>query len=111
MNGNINNVVNLINSISPKYGLTKEQVNELIVKYQNDTRNIENIKHEIEQNHDANTNNSNKACINKFWQKQLEKTQKQFSTNGCNNAITHDFCKVFDENIFKKSTFFEHSKV
>lgn len=48
MNGNINNVVNLINSISPKYGLTKEQVNELIVKYQNDTRNIENIKHEIE---------------------------------------------------------------
>lgn len=48
MNGNINNIVNLINSISPKYGLTKEQVNELIVKYQNDTRNIENIKHEIE---------------------------------------------------------------
>lgn len=48
MNGNINNVVNLINSISPKYGLTKEQVNELIVKYQNDTRNIENIKPEIE---------------------------------------------------------------
>ena len=48
MNGNINNVVNLINSISSKYGLTKEQVNELIVKYQNDTRNIENIKHEIE---------------------------------------------------------------
>ena len=48
MNGNINNVVNLINSISPNYGLTKEQVNELIVKYQNDTRNIENIKHEIE---------------------------------------------------------------
>ena len=48
MNGNINNVVNLINSISPKYGLTKEQVNELIIKYQNDTRNIENIKHEIE---------------------------------------------------------------
>ena len=48
MNGNINNVMNLINSISPKYGLTKEQVNELIVKYQNDTRNIENIKHEIE---------------------------------------------------------------
>lgn len=48
MNGNINNIVNLINSISPKYGLTKEQVNELIIKYQNDTRNIENIKHEIE---------------------------------------------------------------
>ena len=48
MNGNINNVVNFINSISSKYGLTKEQVNELIVKYQNDTRNIENIKHEIE---------------------------------------------------------------
>ena len=48
MNGNVNNIVSLVNTISAKYGLSREQSNELATKYQNDTRNIENIKREIE---------------------------------------------------------------
>ena len=48
MNGNVNNIVSLVNTISTKYGLSREQSNELTTKYQNDTRNIEHIKQEVE---------------------------------------------------------------
>ena len=48
MNGNVNNIVSLVNTISAKYGLSREQSNELAIKYQNDTRNIEHIKQEVE---------------------------------------------------------------
>ena len=49
MNGNnMNNILNLINNICGKYGLTQEQGNELINKYQSDVRNIDVISKEIE---------------------------------------------------------------
>lgn len=48
MNGNVNNIVSLVNTISAKYGLSREQSNELATKYQNDTRNMEHIKQEVE---------------------------------------------------------------
>lgn len=46
MNGN--NIINLITNITPKYNLTQAQTNDLIAKYQNDTRNITQIQREIE---------------------------------------------------------------
>lgn len=46
MNGT--NIINLINEITPKYQLTKEQTEELINKYQNDPRDITIIRKEIE---------------------------------------------------------------
>lgn len=46
MNGN--NIVNLVNSISTNYSLTQEQTSELVRKYQQDTRNIDMIKREVE---------------------------------------------------------------
>ena len=39
----MNNNLNLINQMGRNYNLTPEQFNHLTVKYQNDTRNIENI--------------------------------------------------------------------
>lgn len=49
MNGNnVNNIINLVKNISVKYGLSREQTNELITRYQNDTRNIEKLEKEIE---------------------------------------------------------------
>ena len=46
MNGN--NIINLVNSISTNYSLTQEQTSELVRKYQQDTRNIDMIKREVE---------------------------------------------------------------
>ena len=46
MNGN--NIINLVNSISTNYSLTQEQTSELVSKYQQDTRNIDMIKREVE---------------------------------------------------------------
>ena len=45
---NKTNIINLINEITPKYQLTKEQTEELINKYQNDPRDITIIRKEIE---------------------------------------------------------------
>ena len=42
------NIINLINEIVIKYGLTQEQTNKLITKYQNDPRNINNLRRELE---------------------------------------------------------------
>lgn len=47
MNGN-SNVINIINEVTSKYSLTQEQLNEIITKYQNDTRDINVIRKEIE---------------------------------------------------------------
>lgn len=46
MNGT--NVINLINEIAVKYQLTQMQIQELVTKYHNDTRDINVIRKEIE---------------------------------------------------------------
>lgn len=43
-----NNIVNLINGVANKYGLTTVEVNELSNRFQNDNRNIEIVQREIE---------------------------------------------------------------
>ncbi len=48
MNRN-DNLVNLINEITQKYQLTKEEYNSIITKYQTDTRDIKTIEREVEQ--------------------------------------------------------------
>lgn len=47
MNGN--NIVNLLNEISSKYQLTQAEIQEIHTKYQNDTRDINIIRKELEK--------------------------------------------------------------
>ena len=44
----MNEIQNYLNIISTKYQLTKEEYNEILTKYQQDKRNIDTIKQEIE---------------------------------------------------------------
>ncbi len=46
--GIINPLTNLINAVSKKYGLTVEESNELLQKYQNTSKSIETLQVEIE---------------------------------------------------------------
>ena len=47
MNGN-NNIINAINEIATKYTLNGNQVNDIVTKYQTDTRDMVTIKKELE---------------------------------------------------------------
>lgn len=46
---NENNIVNLLNEVSSKYQLTTSEIQEITVKYQNDTRDINVIRKELEK--------------------------------------------------------------
>ena len=46
---NENNIVNLLNEVSSKYQLTTSEIQEITVKYQNDTRDINVKSKELEK--------------------------------------------------------------